>query len=232
MGVFPQPDPRGSISTVREPLPAERVPRISKDFPQIVPSVPWLNSPPARPVRRCVSVPVLDCCCCISMTSPTSNLDLETIRENSFHRELSVSPDPVAAHTDVNDFVSQVPQRRSTHPTMPLSSQLKSSTGDLKSSKPLHHAPARPISTAGRLLHTHTRARKPRSLHGFRRTRSHDSEGPGPNTPFVRRSTVNTDASAPFEETEVWDHKAILSMGMNPYPSQLGPETIERIQTV
>lgn len=160
-----------------------------------------------------------------SPTSPTSVSDLETIREISFHHEQSASPHPdwdhVFAHADVTDFGSQVPQRRSTHPATPLSSQLKSSTGDIRSSKPFHRAPPRPNSTAGRV---HIHARKPLSLPRFRRTRSHDSEGPGPNTEFVRRSTGNTNASAPFEETEVWDHKAILSLGMNHNASQLNLE--------
>lgn len=165
-----------------------------------------------------------------SPTSPTSIPDLETIRENSSHREQSASPDPdpVIAHADVNDFVSRVPQRRSTHPATLLSSQLKSSTddiksstGDIKSSKPFRRGPARPTSTAGRV---HIHAHKPLSLYRFRRTKSHDSEGPGPNAGFVRRSTVNTNASAPFEETEVWDHKAILSLGMHRNQSQLSLE--------
>lgn len=147
------------------------------------------------------------------MASPTSNPDLETIRENSSHREQSASPEPVAAHTQVTDFVSRVPERRSTHPAVPLSSQLKSSTGDITSSK-FQRAPTRPISTTSRAnFHVH----KPFSLYRFRRTKSHDSEGSGPDTNFKRRSTINTNASAPFEETEVWDHKAILSLGMNRY---------------
>lgn len=149
----------------------------------------------------------------ISPTSPISIPDLETIRENSSHREQSASPDPdpVLAHADVTDFVTRVPERRSTHPATPLSLQLKSSTGDINSSKPFHRPASRPISTAGRVQN---HARKT-PFHRFRRTKSHDSEGPGPNTEFLRRSTVNTNASAPFEETEVWDHKAILSLGMN-----------------
>ena len=148
--------------------------------------------------------------CCISMTSPTSNPDLETIRENSFHREQSTSPDPVAAHIQINDFVSRLPERRSTHPTVPLSSQIKSFSGDIKSPTPFHRTHAGPNSTTGRAHFPVLRSFKRPLLW---RTKSHDSESS--HTQIKRRSTINTNASAPFEETEVWDHKAILSLGMN-----------------
>ena len=144
------------------------------------------------------------------MTSPTSAPDLETIRENSYHREESTSPEPTTSPIDTYDFEPRVPDRRSTHPPLSLSSPLKSSTGDIGASTPFQRASARPTSHRGR-AHFHV----PKSL-TFRSWKSKFRDGEASPAGLRRRSTINTQTSASFEETEVWDHKAILSLGMNP----------------
>ncbi len=169
-------------------------------------AVPWLKiwGPPAWMIR------LKGLYSGTSMTSPSSNPDLETIRENGSHREQSESPEPADANFPGGGFVSRVPDRRSTHPPVALSSPRKSSTGDFKSRNGSYRVS--PKSTFN--------VQKPFTKRSSIRI-SIDSEMG--RRDFQRRSTVatagstalSTACSAPFEETVVWDRKAILSLGKN-----------------
>lgn len=141
-------------------------------------------------------------------SSGSDRENLDAIREDGGSRERSGSPEPMRNSVDVNDFEYQLPQRGLTHPTVPQGLKVRSLSGGI-------NPPRRSNGTAGKAKvgGDPTRRRKPPLSHRFfHRTQSPDSDRsyPGPK----RHSTINTEVSASFEETAMWDHKTILSLGM------------------
>lgn len=146
------------------------------------------------------------------LSSGSDRKNLDAIEEDGGSRERSDSPEPMRDSVDVNDFECQWPRRRSTHPTAPQVLKARSLSGGINPHRRLNGTAAK-----AKAVGDSTRRRKTPLSQWFHRTKSNDSDqsGPGPK----RHSTINTNFSASFEETAVWDHKTILSwvsMAMRP----------------
>jgi hypothetical protein len=146
-----------------------------------------------------------------SNSGPHTGLnDLATITELDVTPERSSSPEPLEERTEVNELCENViaPKRRSTHPPVPVESNGRPLTGngpneDFKTDAPVRAntfgAPNR--NRAGKYL-------KRRLFNGIKPI-DNDSKSKSSR----RASTIDTKFSVSFEETAVWDQKAILSLG-------------------
>ena len=145
--------------------------------------------------------------------------DLATIAELEGYRGNSSSPEPYETGVEVNRFGDNVlgVTRRSTHPPVLSISNSQPLTGKSPLGNPKVLSPGR-ANTYG----TSTGGEKSRR-HIFHRKRAVDSvPRPGDSR---RASTIDTKFSASFEETAVWDQKAILSLGKSWIPTSLCPSS-------
>ena len=141
--------------------------------------------------------------------------NLGTIVEDSISRGRSKSPDPLLSKSEVHDFkdTSNPPERRSTHPVASHDPQIGSKSRNINAPNVVQRATFDGKSPVGQI-----RWEKSHPHFSFHRTRSNDSDALFKNP--KRQSTINTnsslttDASASFEETAVWDQKALLALGM------------------
>ena len=139
--------------------------------------------------------------------SHTGHDDLATITEFDGSRGRSSSPEPNENGVEVNELGDSGHGivRRSTHPPVPFASTSRPLTGKAPLVDPKVLSPLR-ANTYG----TSARAEKSRRYF-FHRKHSVDN---GPKPGISRRaSTIDTNFSVSFEETAVWDQKAILSLG-------------------
>lgn len=136
--------------------------------------------------------------------------DLGTINEDPLTGERTKSPEPYPLGIETHDFTSTSPRRRSTHPQFSLRKSETTSIGD-GDPKFVRRA-TRPAVGASRVK------KSSRQFFNFKRTGSR--EGIFLKRTPIRYSTsdtnnsVITNASASFEETAVWDQKALLALGM------------------
>lgn len=139
--------------------------------------------------------------------------DLSTINEHSPNRGRTKSPEPHASDIETHDCKDEStgPKRRSTHPQISFGpgSEIPSVDGDPRLTR---SATSKPRA-----------ARKESSFHKIRQILvskvAGSNEGIVPNRQPRRQSTFNTNASvttnasASFEDTAVWDQKALLALG-------------------
>lgn len=137
---------------------------------------------------------------------PARNLDenlfeLGHISEDSHTPVPSASPKDISTHFDYFDFGGQQkPPKRS--PTYPFVPPGPSEEHILKS--------------LGRVSNRYPKSQKRKFAPSVSKKPVHTEPNlPGPNQ-IRHSSTINTNNSASFEDTAVWDQKAILSLGMYP----------------
>lgn len=140
--------------------------------------------------------------------------DLSTINEDSLSRGRSESPVTYTSGIEAHDFTDRAagPKRRSTHPQISFGPESETPfvDGDPRFNR---RATMKAHPTGGKSGFK----RIGRQL-CFKRTGS--SESFVANKKPRRHSTINTDASiitnasASFDETKVWDQKALLALGM------------------
>lgn len=142
--------------------------------------------------------------------SQTGFNDLATITEREVTPERSSSPEPFEEGTGVDDFCHHLiaPTRRSTHPPVPIESNGRSPTASVPIGNPKVDFPAR-ANTFGAPKHNRTGKYLRHRLFNATRSVDNDSKTKSPR----RASTIDTKFSVSFEETAVWDQKAILSLG-------------------
>ncbi len=123
---------------------------------------------------------------------------LGPISEDGDGRAPSASPEPYPERPDYFDHTAQekAPQRSQTYPLVP------SILSDKHIRKPMNRS-----STANRPSQKHRISRRPSKRSTF-------SEPDLPIQNQSRQSTIDTKNSLSFEDTAVWDEKAILSLGM------------------
>ena len=132
-----------------------------------------------------------------SATRDASLYGSENMSEDSQNRASLASPDDSAEQSDYFDFGE--PKRRPTYPFVPP--------------RPTEARAVRSLSKAsnGYLKHQKRRSKPPIPI------RHVDIEPNLSGPPRIQHtSTMGTDNSAPFEDTAVWDQKAILSLGRYP----------------
>lgn len=140
--------------------------------------------------------------------------DLSTINENSQSRGRSKSPVPYTSGIEAHDFknTSAGPRRRSTHPQISFGPESENAfvDGDPGFNR---HATMKAHPTGGESSFK-------RISRQFRFNRTGSNEDFVFNKAPRRHSTINTNdsvisnASASFDETKVWDQKALLALGM------------------
>lgn len=146
-----------------------------------------------------------------SNSGPQTGLnDLATITERDVTPERSSSPEPLEEGTEVDDLCDDfiAPKRRSTHPPVPIESNGRSPTasGPIGNSKA--DFPAR-ANTFGAPKRNRAGNYLKHRLFNATKSADNDSKTKSPQ----RASTIDTKFSVSFEETAVWDQKAILSLG-------------------
>ena len=132
--------------------------------------------------------------------------ELESIDEDSHIRAPSASPEENSNRIDYFDFGGQQkpPKRSPTYPFVPP-------------------GPSEQLRSLSRISNRYLKSQKRKSVPSTsKRTVYTEPNLPGSNG-IRHSSTINTNNSASFEDTAVWDQKAILSLGMYPLrtPSRL-----------
>lgn len=134
-----------------------------------------------------------------STTSNANLRDLGPISEESHTRAPSASPEDFTRQFDHFDFVSEQrpPKRSPTYPFVPPGPSEEHILG-----------------SRGRASNVHRKHQKRNNAPPVVKGKVHTE----PNSPGLNRirhaSTIDTNNSASFEDTAVWDQKAILSLGM------------------
>lgn len=148
--------------------------------------------------------------------------DLNTIIEDSLSRGRIDPPKPYISGIETHDFkdTSAGPKRRSTHPQVFLGPE--SETASVHDGDPRFIRSATlkagPAGGESRSRNLHRQIFSKRALSNIKRIVP--NEGIVLNKKLKRHSTINTtdsittNASASFAETEVWDQKALLALGM------------------
>lgn len=126
--------------------------------------------------------------------------ELESIDEDSHIRAPSASPEENSDRFDYFDFGGQQkpPKRSPTYPFVPPGPSEEH------------------LRSLGRVSNRYPRSQKRKFVPSISKKIVHTE----PNLPGSNRirhsSTFNTNNSASFEDTAIWDQKAILSLGMYP----------------
>lgn len=148
--------------------------------------------------------------------------DLSTINEDSSRRGRIDPPKPYISGIKIHDFKGTLagPKRRSTHPQVslgPESENVSAHDGDPRFTRSAT-LKAGPAGGESRPRNLHRQLLLRRAVSNIKRIVS--NEGVVLNKRLKRHSTINTtdsittNASASFAETEVWDQKALLALGM------------------
>lgn len=158
----------------------------------------------------------------INISAVRRGRKISTINEDSPSRGGTKSPKPNASGIEIRDFkdTSASTKRRSTHPQFSRGPASEIASADDGVLKFIRSATLKACPAVGESNLAKFRQR-------FSSKRPESNEGIVFNGPR-RQSTLNTNysvisnASASFEETAVWDQKAVLALGMiETFPPQI-----------